>query len=119
MALSQPYSSAGLTVSTTELSLVSGTATLQTNTTPGIYQLFLDLSALAAGDSFSLKIKEAAAPSGAQGVLLLETFAPAGGALATPIYASPALQLANGWDMTLTRLLGTDRSIPYSIRQVA
>ena len=119
MALSQPYSNAGLLVSTTELSLISGTSTLQTNTTAGIYQVFLDLTALAAGDSFVLKIKEAAAPAGTQGILIEEVFAPAGGALSTPIYASPALQLVNGWDMTLTKLLGTDRSIPYSIRQVA
>ena len=119
MALSQPYTNSGLTISSTELSLVSGTSTLQTITTAGIYQVFLDLSALAAGDAFELKIKEAAVSGGAQKVLLKETFAPNGGAFSTPLYASPALQLMNGWDVTMVKIQGTDRAIPYSIRQVA
>lgn len=119
MALTQPYTNAGLTVSTTELSLVSGTSTLQSNTTPGIYQVFLDLTALAAGDAFRLRIKEKVASGGGQGVIVDETLSPGAGPFSSPVYASPALQLMNGWDVTLVKLQGTDRSIPYSIRQVA
>ena len=119
MALSQPYASATLTVSTTELSLISGNSTLQSSTTAGIYQVFLDLSALAAQDAFRLRIKEVVVSGGTQRVILDETFAPNGGAFATPNYASPALQLMNGWDVTVIKNDGTDRIIPYSIRQVA
>jgi hypothetical protein len=118
MALSQ-ISNSSLTVSTTELSLISNSSTLQTNTTAAVYQLFLDLSNLAVGDSFLLKIKEAAAPSSNQYIVLQETFSVGGGVFASPIYASPALQLMNGWDMTLTKLYGTDRIIPYSIRIIS
>jgi hypothetical protein len=81
--------------------------------------VFLDLTALAAGDAFQLRVKEIAVSGGTQGVVFDETLAPAGGAFTTPIYASPALQLMNGWDVTLIKVSGTDRAIPYSIRQVA
>ena len=114
MALSQPYHGS-LTVSTTELSLVSGTNVLQSNTTAGVYQLFLDLSALAAGDSFRVRIKEKV-NAGTQGAIEDATIA---GAVGLPIYASPSLLLLDGWDMTIINVEGTARIIPYSIRQVA
>lgn len=116
MALTQPFTGSALTVSTTELSLVSGTSTLQTNSTAGIYQLFLDTSNLTATESYLLKIKEKVAAAGTQRLMqsLLLT-----GVQATPVYVSAAMQLMNGWDITLTKLNGTDRAFDYSIRQVA
>lgn len=118
MAISEPYSSAGLTVSTTELSIVSGTSTLQTITTDGIYQAFLDLNALALGDSFEFKIYEKVAGASTKRVAFTATFNNAQGAN-DAIWVSPSLVLINGWDMTLIKLSGTDRSIGYSIRSVA
>lgn len=115
MSLSQPDDGT-LTVSTTELSFISGTSTLQTNSTPGVYQLFADLSALASGDSFRIRIKEEVIPSGTQNIIEDVTIA---GPLAQPVYVSAPLLLMNGWDMTIVKVKGTDRSIPYSIRQVS
>ncbi len=114
MAISQPYSGS-LTVSTTELSLISGTSTLQASTTAGLYQVVLDLAALAAGDQFTLSIKEAAAPSGTQRVIQTFTYS---GAQVPQGDLVPACILMNGWDMTLIMVAGTARAIPYSIRMV-
>lgn len=115
MAISNPFEGS-VTVSTTELSLVSGTSTLQSNTTPGIYQLMLDLNAMASGDAFRLRIKEIVQASGTQRVVQDVTLR---GVQAQPVYATPSLLLTNGWDMTLLKSAGTDRAIPYSIRKVA
>lgn len=116
MPLSQPFTALALTVSTTEISLVSGTTTLQTNSTAGIYQLFLDTNTLTATESYALKIKEKVGAAGTQRILqsILLT-----GVQATPVYVSAAMQLMNGWDITLTKLSGTDRAFDYSIRQVS
>lgn len=118
MALSEAYTSAGVTISTNEISLVSGTTTLQNITTDGIFQAFIDLSALAAGDEFEFKIYEKVNSAGTKRVCFPATFANAQGTN-NAIAVSPALFLMHGWDMTLKKITGTDRSIPYSIRQIA
>jgi hypothetical protein len=41
------------------------------------------------------------------------------GAQASAAWFTPTLILINGWDVTLTKVSGTDRTIPWSIRQVA
>jgi len=115
MAISQPYSGT-FTVSTTELSLISGTSTLQSNATAGIYEVMIDLNALASGDSFTLSFKEMTKPAGTQHVIDAVVFA---GAQANPVYVAPSMLLINGWDVTLIKNQGTDRAIDYSIRQVA
>jgi hypothetical protein len=118
MAISEAYSSTGLTVSTTELSLVSGTSTLQTVTTDGIFQCLLDLNALALGDSFDFRIYEKVAGGSTKRIAFIATFANAQGA-DNAVWISPSLVLLHGWDMTLIRTAGADRSIGYSIRSVA
>jgi hypothetical protein len=42
MAISEAWSLSAVTVGSTELSIISGTTVLQTNTTAGVYQLFVD-----------------------------------------------------------------------------
>ena len=116
MALSQPYTGTALSVNTTEISLVSGTSTLQTVTTAGIYQLFLDVSALTATESYSLKIYETARAGGTKRIVQEITLT---GVQAEPIYVTPALQLVNGFDFTLVKLQGTTRTFDYSVRMVA
>ena len=117
MAITELYTGT-LTVSTTELSLVSGTSTLQSNTTAGVYQVFLDMNALANGDVFELRIKEKVTSAGTQRVIANFTLSDAFGA-DNAVWASPSLILMHGWDVTIDKTIGTDRSIPYSIRQVA
>lgn len=105
-----------MTVSTTELSVISGTSTLQNSTTAGIYQLFLDLNALAAGDIFQLLIKEKVQSGGTQRVFHREQL---NGPQNTANFTSVSILLKNGFDFTLKKLAGTDRAIPYSLRYVS
>jgi len=118
MAISEPYSSTGLTVSTTELSIVSGTSTLQNVTDDGIYQCFLDLNALVAGDAFDFSIYEKVAAASTKRKAFIASFAHAQGA-DNAVWISPSLVLLHGWDMTLIRTAGVDRAIGYSIRKIA
>lgn len=116
MAITELYSGSA-TISTTEISLVSGTSTTQSITTDGIYQVFLDLNALANGDVFELRVKEKVRSSDTQRIVFLMSFANA--QTSQPNAATPSLILMHGWDVTIIKISGTDREIPWSIRQVA
>lgn len=115
MAFTELYTGS-VSITTTETSLVTGTTTLQAITTKGIYQLFLDLSTLLAGDSYTLKIKEKVQAAGTQRTAQTTVIS---GAQSDPVYVTPALALFNGWDFTLQSTGGTARIIAWSIRQVA
>ena len=54
MAISEPYELDGVTISTTEISIVSGTSSLQTITDDGVYQLWIDAGAMVKGDEFRI-----------------------------------------------------------------
>ena len=116
MAFTRAESSA--TIGATERSLPADTTTgVPTSQTTECYcQTWLDLSALAAGDQFQLTIYEKCASGGAQRVFDQITFS---GAQGTAGFVYPVLHLANGWDITLKKLAGTDRSISWSLRKTA
>lgn len=116
MAITELYSSAGTTISTTEISLVSATSTLQAIATDGIYQVWVNCSTLAQGDEFLVKIKEKVIAGSTQRVAYAKTLA--GGPQSQIYWVSPSLMLINGWDVTLTKIAGTDRSIEWSVRQI-
>lgn len=116
MAISEAYTGTA-TIAGTEISLVSGTSTLQSISTPAVIQLFVDTSSLTAGDEFSIQIKDKVISGGAQ----------------TPIYTAyldsvqsgpfvtPTLILYHGWDITMTHTASSStlgRSISWSIRKV-
>lgn len=104
------------TVSTTEWSLTTDTAGPDADTTECYVQIFVDLDALAAGDQYELKIYEKIQSGGTQRLLNAVVFT---GPQANPIYVHPALHLKHGWDVTLVKLAGTDRSISWSLRKTA
>jgi hypothetical protein len=104
------------TISTTEYSLPNASTTQTPRTEVGMYQLMLDLSALVAGDEYTLRIKERIVGGGTPRMIDRVVFS---GAQATPGTVYPALLLGLGWDMTLQRTGGVDRVIPYTIRSVA
>lgn len=103
------------TISTTEYSLTGSSTTVQTQTTSGIVQLVLGLQNMVAGDSYRLKIKEKVLAAGTQRDMHTQIFT---GVQGTPHAIVAAVYLVNGWDFTLTRLTGTDRSIDWSVRQM-
>jgi hypothetical protein len=104
----------GITVGTGELSIISGTTTLQTNTTAGSFQLFVDLSPLAKGDIYIIRIYEKVEATG--GTKRVVFTAKVQGAQ-SEVFVAPPLALMNGWDMTIQKSAGTDRALDATIRQ--
>ncbi len=115
MAISEAFTGTE-TVSTTEWSLTTDTAGPDAETSDGCFQVVLDVSALAAGDIFELKLYEKVESAGTQRAVEIWTLT---GPAATPHAITPAFLLLHGWDFTLKKLAGTDRAIVWSIRKVA
>ncbi len=104
------------TISTTEWSLTTDASGPDADTNAGIYQVFVDLSALAAGDTFVFKTYERVRTGDTQRVVYEVNFT---GAQSQPVWVSPSLILGVGWDMTLDKLAGTDRAINWRISRIS
>lgn len=116
MAITEVYELDGVTVGSSELSIVSGTTTLQTLTTAGVYQLWIDAANMAKGDEFKVRIYEKVeATGGTKRVFFQQTLSDA----QSEIFVTPTFILMNGWDMTIQKVSGTDRAFDASIRQIA
>lgn len=118
MAISEAYELDGVTVGVSELSIVSGTTTLQTITTAGVYQLWVDplVAPMAKGDEFKIRIYEKVeATGGTKRVVFSATLSDA----QSELFVTPTLILMNGWDMTIQKIGGTDRAFDASIRKIA
>jgi len=115
MAISEAYTFSAVTVSTTELSFVSGTSTLQNITTAGIYQLYVDCANVAKADEFRVKIYEKTLSGSTKRVVSQWSIL----GVQTELLVTPTLILMNGWDMTIIKVSGTDRAFSGSIRKIA
>jgi hypothetical protein len=118
MPISEPYELDGVTISTTEISIVSGTSSLQTITDDGVYQLWVDPvgAGMAKGDEFIIRIYEKVeGTGGTKRVVFSATLSDA----QSEIFVTPMLILINGWDMTIQKVAGTDRAFDASIRKIA
>ena len=102
------------TISTTEYSLPND-GTPSPVTTDGIYQFFIDFGALAAGDQYRIRLYEKYDAAGTQ--RLVEEWIVTG-SQSKPLFVLPSFVLGEGWDVTVTKLAGTDRTIGWSIRRV-
>ena len=114
MAISELYSGTEA-VSTTEHSMTTDTAGPDVDTTDGVFQIFLDLSDMVAGDELQIRIYEKARSGDTQRIVAQWSVF---GAQADPIWVSPALILMHGWDATLDAIAGTI-TVLWSIRAVA
>jgi len=110
------YASGTETVTSSEWSLTTDTAGPDTQTDDGEYQFFFDVNALAKGDVFQFAVYEKVISGGTQRVVYKAHLA---NAQSDPIWASPKLILLHGWDATLLKVTGTDRSIDFSVRRIA
>lgn len=119
MTITIAFAENSQTVSTTELSIPANTtyASGSPQTADGVFQPWIDLAALAAGDTFRFRIYETVRTSG--GTQRKVTEAEFTGVQADPIWTGPSLVLGVGWDMTLIKIAGTDRAIPARIAQIA
>ena len=114
MAISE-YKTNSASVSTSEYSFVNNSTSLAADTTDGVYQVFVDTSAMAAGDQYQFTVYEKVTSGGSKQIIYQAVLT---GAMAAT-WVTPALVLMNGWDVTALKLAGTDRTLAWSIRQVA
>jgi hypothetical protein len=115
MAVTEFDNISAVTISTTEISILTGTSTLTDSTTPGCYQLFVDgvAAGMAKGDVFEVRILEKVLSTGTR----REIFAARMNGAQTEPLVTPPLMLLNGWNMTLKKIAGTDRAFDASIRK--
>lgn len=114
MAITELYTGTEA-ISTTEWSLTTDTSGPDTDTTDGVFQVFLDVSDMVAGDQLQVRIYEKVTSGGSQ-LLVYEAILT--GQQAAPVWVSPSLILMHGWDVTCDALAGTI-TVNWSIRQVA
>lgn len=115
MALSEAFANSA-TISVTEWSLTTNTAGPDAELSDGVFQIFLDVNAIAGGDEFQIKIYEKVQSTGTQRLIYQSNLV---GPQGNPIWVSPSLLLLHGWDVTLLKIAGTDRIIEWSIRKAA
>jgi hypothetical protein len=113
MSISEAFTGTA-TISTTEYSLVTNSTTLTTNTTRGVYQIYIDFANMQSGDEYLVQIKERVISGGTQRLIYSSTVE---GAQSTP-FVTPTLVFFHGWDVTVDLITGSARSISWSIRRV-
>jgi hypothetical protein len=115
MAISEAFQNSA-SISTTEYFLASNSTTATYQTTDGVYQLWLELNNLANGDEFRVRVYEKISSGGTARIAMEWVIAHA---QSEPLYVTPSLVMLHGWEFSLTRLAGSDRTIAWSIRSVA
>jgi hypothetical protein len=117
MPLSEPHELDGVTVGSSELSIVSGTTSLQTITTDGVYELWVDPvgAGLAKGDEFRVRVYEKVEDTGGTKRV---AFSASISDAQSQVWVFPPLYLMHGWDMTIQKIAGTDRAFDASVRGV-
>lgn len=115
MAVTEAFSGTE-TIGTTEWSMTTDTSGPDANTTAGCYQAIVDVNAVANGDIFEFRVYEKCLSSSTQRCIFSQSWTNAQGT-DNALWVSPPLLLLNGWDMTLKKNSGTDRSIDWSIRK--
>lgn len=114
MAVSEAFSGTEA-VSTTEWSLTTDTAGPDAEASDGVFQLFLDVSDMVAGDILQIRLYEKARSGDTQRLAQEWVLT---GAQAAPLWISDAYVLLHGWDFTLDALAGTI-TVNWSIRKAA
>lgn len=115
MAISEAYTMSAVTISTTEISIVSGTSSLQSVASSGVYQLWLDLANLAKADEFTVRLYEKVLSGSTKRQAMSWTLL----GVQSELFVSPPVTLINGWDWTILRTAGADRAISGSIRKIS
>lgn len=103
------------TISTTEYFLASASTTATYQTARLGLELWLDLNAMASGDSFRLRIYEKV--NGGTARLVTDTTY--SNAQSPPLKRIEVGLVGEGWEASLLRTAGADRSISWSLRQAA
>ena len=114
MALTAYKTDTGTTISTTEYSLVNDSTTIASDTTDGAFSLIIDFGAMTSAEEYQVAYYEKAHASDTQvkNILANVKGVVPGGTLITPTFT-----FGHGWDFTVKKIAGTDRSIGWTIWQ--
>lgn len=104
----------GSTISTTEYSLTNDSTTIAAQTTDAVISVWIDCANMAAGDEYEVAVHEKVATGTTARRTVLANLV---GAQPGP-FSVHGLQVGNGWDVTMDKIAGTDRSFTWSIRAV-
>jgi hypothetical protein len=115
MAIAEAYTNTA-TIGATPYSLPNNSTTPASITTDGVYQAFIDFTNLTVTETYDIQIKEKVTSGGTQ---RLVWEARVQGTQTAAAFVTPSLLLMHGWDILVYKVAGTDRSIDWSIRQVA
>lgn len=115
MAITQAFSGSASSWAT-EFSLTANSTVLASQASPGVYQLFVDMTALGATDTYTIRVYDKVrADSAARRVILEHVVV----GVQSSVWAFPSLVLMHGWDMSIVGTGTTTRTIEWSIRKVA
>lgn len=109
------YSFSASSISTTEFSLSNNSTSIASITTVCVPQLWIDVSNMAAGDEYEIYLKEKMVSGGTQRTITLAYLV---GAQPEPFTFNAGHILGAGWDFTMKRLAGSDRTFSWTIRAV-
>ncbi len=113
MAIAELYSGTEA-VGATEWSVTTDTSGPDADTTDGVFQIWLDVSDMIAGDELQIKLYEKIQSGGTQRAVEQWSLT---GAQSRPIWVSPSMILLHGWDLTLKAIAGTI-TVLWSVRQL-
>lgn len=111
MAVTEAYTGTA-TIGTTEFSLPNNSTTLTPITADGFYQVWIDFANITAADEYEIRIYEKVISGGVQRAIAMPRVQ---GVQSAPT-VFPGLIFMHGWDITVKKIGGTDRSISWSIR---
>lgn len=101
------------TIGTTEYSIIADSTSLPTETTDLIAQVILEFDNMAAGDVYRIRMYETGGiDKGVLGEWVVS------GVQTEPKFALPPVLLMVGYDVTVTKLAGTDRTIGWAYSRV-
>jgi hypothetical protein len=86
------------------------------DTTTGIFQFFIDVSALANGDILEIQVLNKTRAADTERLVFESVIS---NVQDEPIWVSPALTLMHVWTLQIKQTLGTARSFPWSQRKIA
>lgn len=99
------------TIGSTEYFLASDSTTKTSQTDDCILQIWIDVGAMASGDQYTIKIYEKI--NATERTVLSAVLT---GAQSSP-WVSPSLLVGDGWEVSVQKNAGTDRSIGWSLRK--
>lgn len=101
------------TIGTTEYFLASDSTTATYQTGDVILQVYLDLGALTAAEEYDIKIYEKVDGTNAEVIYYAKVQG-----VQSYMWVSPSFILGVGWEVSVTKISGTDRSIPWTLAKI-